>query len=71
MSDTDTIHAAIKSQVDALGLSAYAVAERCGGSPNKEAVKRYLEGRASLTSAYLSRLCEALGLEIKKAKAKP
>lgn len=71
MSDTanqtrdDQIHAAITAEVERRELSAYRLAQMCGGKPNKESISRYLRGTSSLTSPYLSRLLSSLGLEIR------
>jgi hypothetical protein len=65
---TDHLQSVIAARAESLGLSSYEIAKRCEGSPNPEAVKRYLTGRCGLGSAYLSRICDVLGLELKPNK---
>ena len=62
----DPIRETITARAEQLGLTAYAIAKRCEMSP--EAVKRYLTGRCSLNSRYVSAICEVLGLELRPVK---
>jgi hypothetical protein len=64
----DHLQSVISARAESLGLSSYEISKRCEGSPNKEAVRRYLTGRCSLGSAYLSKICGVLGLELRVAK---
>ncbi len=66
----DHLQQVIAARAESLGLSAYEISKRCEGSPNPEAVKRYLTGRVALGSAYLSKICEVLGLELKPVKTR-
>jgi hypothetical protein len=66
----DHLQSVIAARAESLGLSAYEISKRCDGSPNPEAVKRYLTGRVALGSAYLSRICDVLGLELKPRKTR-
>lgn len=67
---SDHLQSVIAAQAETLGLSAYEIAKRCDGSPNPEAVKRYLTGRCGLGSAYLSKICDVLGLELRAKKGR-
>lgn len=62
----DTIQQAIAARAEELGLTAYAVAKKCGITP--EAVKRFFAGRAALNSRYVSKICEVLQLELRTKK---
>lgn len=64
----DHIQSVIAARAETLGLSAYEIAKLCEGSPNPEAVRRYLTGRCGLGSPYVSRICEVLGLELRPKK---
>lgn len=64
----DHIQSIIAARAESLGLSSYEISKRCEGSPNPEAVKRYLTGRCGLGSAYLSKICDVLGLGLKPVK---
>jgi hypothetical protein len=64
----DTIRDAIVARVKKLGLTPYALSQRCEGKPGIEAIRRYLLGRVSLNSLYVSRLCGVLGLELTVAE---
>lgn len=66
----DHLHAVIAARAESLGLSSYEISKRCDGSPNPEAVKRYLTGRCGLGSPYLSKICGVLGLELTPKKTK-
>lgn len=69
---SDHIRDTIIARAETLGLSAYEIAKQCDGSPNSEAVKRYLTERCSLSTRYVSRICDVLGLELRpKKKGKP
>ena len=65
---SDNLQSVIAARAETLGLSAYEIAKRCEGSPNPEAVRRYLTGRCGLGSPYVSRICEVLGLELRPKK---
>jgi hypothetical protein len=67
---TDHLQSVIAARADSLGLSSYEISKRCDGSPNPEAVKRYLTGRCGLGSAYLSKICDVLGLSLTVKKSK-
>jgi hypothetical protein len=64
----DNLQSTIAARAESLGLSAYEISKRCEDSPNKEAVRRYLTGRCSLGSAYVSKICGVLGLELRVGK---
>lgn len=64
----DHIQSVIAARAETLGLSSYEISKRCEGSPNPEAVKRYLTGRCGLGSPYVSKICEVLGLELREKK---
>jgi hypothetical protein len=64
----DNLQSTIAARAESLGLSSYEISQRCDGSPNKEAVRRYLTGRCSLGSAYVSKICSVLGLQLRVAK---
>jgi hypothetical protein len=66
----DHLQLVIAARAESLGLSAYEISKRCEGSPNPEAVKRYLTGRVALGSAYLSKICDVLGLELRSKKTR-
>lgn len=67
-SESDRIRDAVIARAETLGLSAYEIAKRCDGSPNSEAVKRYLTERCSLSTRYVSRICDVLDLELRPKK---
>jgi hypothetical protein len=58
----------IATRAESLGLSSYEISKRCDGSPNKEAVRRYVTGRSDLESKYVAKICGVLGLELRVAK---
>lgn len=62
----DTHQRVIAARAETLGLSAYAIAQSAELDP--QTVKRYLTGRSSLNSRYVSRICEVLGLELRHKK---
>ena len=66
----DHLQSVIAARAESLGLSSYEISKRCDGSPNPEAVKRYLTGRCGLGSAYLSKICDVLGLGLKPIRKK-
>ncbi len=68
--ESDRIRDAVIARAETLELSAYEIAKRCDGSPNSEAVKRYLTERCSLSTRYVSRICDVLELELRE-KRKP
>ncbi len=58
----DPLRDLIRERATALGLSYYALAQRCGESgPTDDAVRRYLTGRTALNSRYVSALLAVLG----------
>jgi hypothetical protein len=64
----DQIRETIIARAESLGLTAYAISQQCGGSPNPEATRRYLTERCHLGTQYVSKICDVLGLELKVAK---
>jgi len=64
----DHLQSVITARAKSLGLSSYEISKRCEGSPNPEAVKRYLTGRCGLGSPYLSKICDVLGLQLRPVK---
>lgn len=69
--DGDAIREAIIARVEELGYDRRAVAdwdnlaEQCGGTPGRDAIRRYLHRKTSLSSRYVSTLCGVLGLELR------
>jgi hypothetical protein len=65
---SDTLRDTIIARAQLLGLTAYAIAKRCSGeqTPDPDTVKRYLSGRVSLNSRYVSQMCDVLGLELRQ-----
>lgn len=63
---TDTIRDRITARADQLGLTAYAIGRETGIDPGT--VRRYLTGRCSLNSRYVSQICDVLGLELQEKK---
>ena len=59
---TDKIQKQIVARADQLGLTAYAVAKRIDVDPG--IVRRYFTGARSMNSAYVSRICEVIGLKL-------
>lgn len=66
---TDNIRDTITARANQLGLTAYAIGRETGIDPGT--VRRYLTGRCSLNSRYVSAICEVLGLELKPSKRQP
>jgi hypothetical protein len=66
----DHLQSVIAARAESLGLSSYEIAKRCENSPNPEAVRRYLTGRCGLGSAYVSKICDVLGLELRPKKGR-
>ena len=62
------LQSTVATRAETLGLSSYEISKRCDGSPNKEAVRRYMTGRADLGSSYVAKICEVLGLELRPVK---
>lgn len=62
----DTIRETIIARAAQLGLTANAISVQCGGSPNPEATRRYLTRKCGLGSQYVSKICEVLGLALKR-----
>lgn len=63
--EQDMIRKAVAQRAEELNLTAYAISKQLEGVPSQESVKRYLSGRASLSTKYVSRICEILGLEVR------
>ncbi len=63
MSD-DVIRDVVSARAESLGLTAYAIAKEIGDGPTQETIKRYLTGRCSLNSRYVSAICNVLDLEL-------
>lgn len=63
--EQDTIREAVAQRAEELNLTAYAISKQLEGVPSQESVKRYLCGRSSLSTKYVSRICEVLGLEVR------
>jgi hypothetical protein len=58
----DSLRETIATRAETLGLSAYAIGLASDIDPGT--VKRYLTGRCSLNSRYVSVICELLQLEL-------
>ena len=69
-SESDKIRDAVIARAKTLGLTAYAIAKQCDGSPNSEAVRRYVTRRCSLSTRYVSRICDVLGLKLTPTRRK-
>jgi hypothetical protein len=67
---SDKIREAIALRAAQRELTAYAIAKQLEGVPSEESIKRYLTGRCSLSTKYVSRICDVLGLEIRPASSK-
>jgi hypothetical protein len=67
---TDHLQSVIAARAESLGLSSYKIAQLCDGSPNSEAVRRYLAGRCGLGSALVSKICVVLDLELRVKKGR-
>lgn len=65
----DWIRDTVIAQAARLRLTAYAVAQKTG--IEYSTVNRYLTGKCSLNSRYLSLICTALELDLKPIKATP
>ena len=66
----DHIRESVIAAAEARGFTAYEISKRLGGSPNNEAVKRYLMRRCHLGTQHVSKICTVLGLTLKQGKAK-
>lgn len=69
----DAIRETIIARAETLGLTAYAITRECKTrhgeqSPSDDAVKRYLSGKCSLNSRYVSQICDVLNLELRPTK---
>lgn len=66
----DRLQPLVVARAKALGLTAYAISQRCEGNPTPETVSRFLGGMVSVNSANLTRILRALGWsgELKWAK---
>lgn len=65
---TDWIAATLAARAEKLGLSAYAVAQRCEPQLDPGTVKRYFEQRCRLNSEYVGRICDVLGLTVRPGR---
>lgn len=67
----DPLRDQIAERVESLGLTAYAVAKSCEIDP--DTVRRYLTGRVSLNSRYVSAILTAIGWDgsVRWTKAVP
>ena len=65
---TDWIQSAVVARATELGLTAYAIAQLAENAVSEDAVKSYLTGRKSLTSAKLQHVLRVLGLSLKVKK---
>jgi hypothetical protein len=63
--EQDTIREAVAKRAAKLKLTAYAISKQLAGIPSQESIKRYMSGRSSLSTKYVSRICEVLGLEVR------
>ena len=59
----DRLREVIAARAESLGLTAYAIGHASDIDPGT--VKRYLTGRCSLNSRYVSTICELLELELR------
>ena len=66
MISDDPIRDVVSARAEKLGLTAYAIGQLT--DIDAGTVKRYLTGRCSLNSRYVSRICAALELELKPIK---
>jgi hypothetical protein len=64
MPDADKIRAKIVERAEQLGMTPYAIAKKCEIDPGT--IKRYFTGRCSLSSRYVSAICDVLGLELRE-----
>ncbi len=64
----DAIRDTVSARADQLGFTANAISVRLGGHPTPQAVRRYLTGRCSLNTRYVSRICSVLRLELRPRK---
>ena len=62
----DWIQEMVAARASERGLTAYAIAKEAGLDPNT--VKRFLDGRCSLNSGYVSKICDVLGLVVRPGK---
>lgn len=67
---TDWISETLAARAETLGLSAYAVAQRCEPPLDPGTVRRYFDGRCRLNSEYVGRICDVLGLVVRPGKRK-
>jgi hypothetical protein len=68
--EQDTIREAVVQRAAELELTAYAISKQLEGVPSQESIKRYLSGRSSLSTKYVSRICEVLRLEVRPRDSK-
>jgi hypothetical protein len=63
--EQDIIRDAVTQRAADLSLTAYAISKQLEGVPSQETIKRYMSGRSSLSTRYVSRICGVLGLEVR------
>ena len=70
MSDepNDWIRDAVADAAASQGLTAYAISKLLDGSPTEETVKRYISKRCHLGTQHVSKICDVLGLDLRKRK---
>jgi hypothetical protein len=64
----DVIQATIARRAAEMRMTAYAISEAIENGPSHATAKRYLDGRCSLNSRYVSQICEVLGLELRQKR---
>jgi predicted transcriptional regulator len=64
----DWIRDAVAEAAASQGLTAYAIAKLLDGSPTEETVKRYIAKRCHLGTQHVSKICDVLGLDLRKRK---
>lgn len=60
----DTIRDVVVARAAKLNMSAYAIAQACGGAVNEDTVRKYLRGDASMGSDRLQHVFKALRLRV-------
>lgn len=68
---TDWIRETVAARATERGLTAYRVAELCraaGHAIDHGTVKRYFDGRCSLTTRHVAPICDVLGLDLRPGK---
>jgi DNA-binding transcriptional regulator YdaS (Cro superfamily) len=64
----ETIRAAVVARAAALNLNPLAIAKATDGAVSDDALRRYLQGTADLTTAKADAVCRVLGLSPPQAK---